>query len=126
MRRMKYRAPQGRRATRLRYAPTVASYWFYCTLEFSIHRLSADCVRTVQISLNFEALCTICVRHSFFSRDRSQHARFASRGVTDCWNSLVRREGLNGEGGNAADEPYFWADWASIFSITIDLEPPRL
>ncbi len=38
----------------------------------------------------------------------------------------ARREGLNGEGGNAVDEPYFWADWASIFSITIALEPPRL
>jgi hypothetical protein len=38
----------------------------------------------------------------------------------------ARREGLNAEGGNAVDEPYFWAEWASIFSITIALEPPRL
>jgi hypothetical protein len=38
----------------------------------------------------------------------------------------ARREGLNGEGGNVVDESYLWADWASIFSITIALEPPRL
>jgi len=52
--------------------------------------------------------------------------RLAITGVADCWNSLVPREGLNGVGGNAADGPYFWVDWASIFSITIALEPPRL